>query len=370
MSQRLSVIIPALNEALTLPLLLRALNGQTRPPDEIIVADANSTDGTARLAQALGARVVPGGRPGPARNAGARVASGDVLLFLDADVVPGPEFLDLMLAEFELRGCGLASTALAALDGTATDRLLMEVTNLYLQMIQYVSPHSPGCCIMVKRSLHEALGGFDEAAQMAEDHDYGQRAAALAEFAVFTSPRLPMSMRRVADDGLFQLAFKYVWCEMHALAGKPIYSLPFEYAMGGRLPPAEAARARRVVDVAQLREQLGRFENPLQRMSASGLAQLERLAQLDWLASARDARGRLQLQLETRDSDVLHRYLLRRLALMRRRARNTLRQAQGGLFSRLQSRQPVAESIQFIERTWSAGRRGLAEAADAWRDRE
>jgi hypothetical protein len=362
MPQRLSVIIPALNEAATLPRLLRALQSQTRPPDEIIVADANSTDGTAAVARELGARVVVGGRPGPARNSGARAATGDVLLFLDADVLPGPDFVALLLAAFERGGYDIATTALAALEATPTTRLLVEIGNLFLQMTQRVSAHAPGCCILVKRSLHERLGGFDEAAQMAEDHDYAQRAAALGEFVVFTSPHLPVSMRRWSEDSVFQLAFKYIWCEMHALAGKPIYSLPFEYAMGGHLPPSEAARARRLVDVAQLREQLGRFENPLQRMSDSGLEQLERLAQFDWLGSARDARGRLQLKLEAPDSAVLHRYLLRRLALLRRQASETL--------SRLQTSPPMAESIQFIERTWSAGRRGLAEAADAWRDRD
>jgi len=69
---RLSVIIPTLNEAGYLPLLLEALAAQTRPADEIIVADAGSVDGTAELARRRGARVVHGGTPAVGRNAGAR----------------------------------------------------------------------------------------------------------------------------------------------------------------------------------------------------------------------------------------------------------------------------------------------------------
>ena len=81
----LSVVIPTLNEEATLPGLLDALGAQSRPPDEIIVADAGSTDGTPELARARGARLVRGGRPGPGRNAGARAAVGDLLLFLCAN---------------------------------------------------------------------------------------------------------------------------------------------------------------------------------------------------------------------------------------------------------------------------------------------
>src|SRR5512137_2631089 len=100
MNPTLSVIIPTLNEAATLPRLLRALQAQTRPPDEIIVADAGSQDGTAEQACSLGAKVIPGGKPGPGRNAGARAAAGDLFLFLDADVLPPPDFMEKLLAEF------------------------------------------------------------------------------------------------------------------------------------------------------------------------------------------------------------------------------------------------------------------------------
>ena len=85
----LSVIIPALDEAECLPGLLDSLAAQDRRPDEVIVADAGSTDGTAEIAAARGALVVPGGRPAAGRNAGAGAARGDLFLFLDADVVPG-----------------------------------------------------------------------------------------------------------------------------------------------------------------------------------------------------------------------------------------------------------------------------------------
>lgn len=66
----ISVVVPALNEAAYLPNLLEALAAQTRPANEVIVADAGSTDGTPEIARRYGARVVKGGSPAAGRNAG------------------------------------------------------------------------------------------------------------------------------------------------------------------------------------------------------------------------------------------------------------------------------------------------------------
>jgi glycosyltransferase involved in cell wall biosynthesis len=344
---RLAVIIPALNEAATLPGLLAALKDQARPPDEIIVADAGSKDNTRALAEAAGARVVQGGRPGPGRNAGARAATGDLFLFLDSDVLPGPDFIANALAEFEGRGLGVATTLNEPLSDSATDQLIMEATNLYLQVVQYISPHAPGYCIFCRRAIHEAIGGFDEKVKLAEDHDYVQRAAQHGEFAVLTRARIAVSMRRIEKEGLTRLAFKYLWCEMYALAGKPIYSTPFEYEFGA-FGPANAAvaasHAHRLIDIGQLREQLGHFENPLLRLNTAAKARLDRLVQQEERAEA--AWERFQLQLEPPDLDALRRYLHRRRALMRH-----LGQPVRETVARLQTL-PLKESIRLKDPNW------------------
>lgn len=83
----LSVVIPTLQAAQSLPATLACLSGQ-EVAGEIVVADGGSTDGTADLAATAGARVVqsPRGR-GVQLAAGAEAASGDWLLFLHADTV-------------------------------------------------------------------------------------------------------------------------------------------------------------------------------------------------------------------------------------------------------------------------------------------
>lgn len=89
---RVSVIIPARNEEHNLPKLLPSLTSQSPRPHEIIVVDDGSTDRTAELARELGATVIAsqplpeGWRGKPwACHQGAQAATGDLLLFVDAD---------------------------------------------------------------------------------------------------------------------------------------------------------------------------------------------------------------------------------------------------------------------------------------------
>jgi rSAM/selenodomain-associated transferase 2 len=89
----LSVVIPTLDEAARIATRLAELAQGTA--DEVIVSDGGSRDGTAELARRAGVQVViaSGGR-GPQMNAGARAATGDVLLFLHADAALPPDARD------------------------------------------------------------------------------------------------------------------------------------------------------------------------------------------------------------------------------------------------------------------------------------
>lgn len=112
----LSVVIPAYNAERTVGTVLEALQAQEPHPDEVIVVDDGSADGTAGVAERLGAQVIRaegGGYAGGARNRGWDVATGDVVVFLDADSVPGPGWsagLARALAEFPAAIVGCART--------------------------------------------------------------------------------------------------------------------------------------------------------------------------------------------------------------------------------------------------------------------
>ena len=116
--EQLSIIIPARNEEHNLPKLLRSLTSQSVQPREIIVVNDASTDRTAELAQQHNARVInsqplPDGWRGKtwACHQGAQVATGEMLLFLDADTWFETEGLRRILAEFKHADGGVLSVA-------------------------------------------------------------------------------------------------------------------------------------------------------------------------------------------------------------------------------------------------------------------
>jgi 4,4'-diaponeurosporenoate glycosyltransferase len=106
-SAAVSIIIPARNEEHNLPTLLRSIVSQPLKPREIIVVDDGSTDLTPELARQLGATVLssqplPGGWRGKpwACHQGAKAATGDLLLFLDADTWFEPDGLARILLRY------------------------------------------------------------------------------------------------------------------------------------------------------------------------------------------------------------------------------------------------------------------------------
>jgi len=210
---KLSIIIPAYNEEKYLPRLLKSISSQPLAVTfEVIVADAHSTDSTKMIAKAFGTKVITArqGLPAYARNAGARAASGEILLFLDADVVLPKEFLRKALTEFSKKKLDSAGCYFRPDNNKIFDRIIIEgVANAWCFAFQKIWPQTIGCCIFIKKKLHEKIRGFDETITFGEDAAYIKESAkAGGKFGILTGLKIPFSMRRMERDGRLRLALK------------------------------------------------------------------------------------------------------------------------------------------------------------------
>lgn len=230
----LSIVIPTYNEEALLPRVLRSLKRQTFKDFEVIVADARSTDRTREIAAAAGCRIVDGGLPGRGRNLGAAAAKGGTILFFDADIeLTDERFIEDFLAAFTARGLDVATCPLEAIDGGLRDTVFHGVYNGYIRATEKFVPHAHGLCILVKRDMHVAVGGFDEDIKLAEDHDYAQRVSRIGgRFGIVRDLHVPVSTRRLRRDGYLSIAARFVLCELHMLTLGPVKSDIFRYRFG------------------------------------------------------------------------------------------------------------------------------------------
>jgi len=230
----LSVVIPTMNEEKCLPLLLNSIANQSFNDYEIIVADHNSTDNTLSIAKQYGAIITSGGLPGVGRNCGAAVARGQLILFLDADVIlPAACFLSNIINEFEEKKYGVATCQIRPISERPIDFALHQSYNLFMLSTAAFLPHAPGFCIIIEKKIHQLIQGFDEAILLAEDSDYVQRAGKISKFGILNSQKIKVSVRRLDKDGRINIAWKYI------LAGPHLWTIGapkddrFKYKFGG-----------------------------------------------------------------------------------------------------------------------------------------
>lgn len=229
----ISIVIPTLNEEDRLPELLESIKSQTGAEYEVIVVDAYSEDETRKLAESYGARVVDGGLPAKARNLGAAAAKGEIILFLDADVVlPAPDFLEKTVAEFTEQRLGAATCVVLPMSEKFADKVFHKIFNFYMKIIRRFSPHAPGFCIFCRKDIHDAICGFDEEIKLAEDHDYVSRAGKITRFNILKSHPILVSVRRFDRDGRLNIALRYLAAEIYIQTKGPIKSDIFKYRFG------------------------------------------------------------------------------------------------------------------------------------------
>jgi glycosyltransferase involved in cell wall biosynthesis len=228
---KISIVIPTFNEEKYLPTLLDSIKEQSFTDYEIIIADANSTDKTVKIAKKYKAKVVKGGLPARGRNNGAKAAKGEFLYFFDADMILPKDFLKNADEEIEEKFVDIATCEVLPESELIIDHILYNLANLSIKLSQFTNPHAVGQCIIITKRLFNRIGGFDEKLELAEDHNFAYRASKFRRLKILESAKIINNVRRLDKEGRMVLAAKYITTEVQrAFQGeirKKIYSYDF-----------------------------------------------------------------------------------------------------------------------------------------------
>ena len=227
----ISVIVPALNEEKYLAYCLESFANQSYGDYEVIVVDGGSSDKTVEVAKEFADKVIiDSKRPvGAARNAGARIARGDVLAFIDADTVACPSWVETIIQSFNHnRLIGVTGPTLP-LDGHMFDRLVYKAATHYLQraLVFVNMPHVPGFnCAYDKQAFFRA-GGFDESNVLSEDTRLSLKLRKLGVVAFNKRMLAYTSTRRIKKYGYpYMATFYLINCLFTHLTGKSLRHYP------------------------------------------------------------------------------------------------------------------------------------------------
>ena len=200
----ISVIVPAYNEEACLRGTLASITEAVATLTvgacvELLVVDNNSTDATAAVAHESGARVIGEPRQGiaRARNTGARHATGDVLVFVDADVTVPPGLLEVVSEAMSDSSCVGGGVDVEYRPRLRSMRLYLAAWRFLSQRLGMVQGATQFC----RRSTFEVIGGYDERAWIGEDVDFYWAMRRLARrtgsnVTFIRSPRVQASSRR------------------------------------------------------------------------------------------------------------------------------------------------------------------------------
>ena len=173
----ISIIIPAYNEEKYLPETLNSLNRAKQylcdrgaKTTEIIVIDNSSTDQTTNIAQALGATVISEliRNIAKARNTGARIAKGNIFVFIDADTIV-PETLLWRISQAISDGKCIGG---AVDTGYRPIRFLLRIYLRIWRLLGKLAGMAQGATQFCRRDVFLSLGGYDETIYMGEDVDF------------------------------------------------------------------------------------------------------------------------------------------------------------------------------------------------------
>jgi teichuronic acid biosynthesis glycosyltransferase TuaG len=218
MRKGISVIIPTWNRAQHLAAAISSVLEQTIPPDEVLVCDDGSTDGSEEVVRGIGdgrVKWVPGprgGRPAIPRNRGLAVSNGEWVAFLDSDDRWVPERLEKQLVCAESNGClAVSSNALRVDPEGRPSGHVVSWTRARITFRDLLKTNQVICSsAIIRRSLLDKAVGFPEQRELTACEDYALwlRVSTQTDFAFVAEPLViyrddpAVSIRNANPDAL------------------------------------------------------------------------------------------------------------------------------------------------------------------------
>ncbi|BCM94316.1 hypothetical protein IAD21_06221 [Abditibacteriota bacterium] len=229
----ISVVIPTLNEAARIGVLLDALFQQTYLPLEVLVCDGDSSDGTASITTAQGAMVLNCERgTSRQRNEGALNATGELLVFLDADDLPPPYFLERVAKSYRRLPFAVACPWFVARDSGLLVRAIYVGFNIAFFLSQSTLRTGSGVCLICPREKFLKCGGFHKEMHLGEDIRLIRQLCPRYGLHRHLLVPLETSGRRFENDGVARLMGFYLLISPLTLLGlwKPLQKLHYKAA--------------------------------------------------------------------------------------------------------------------------------------------
>lgn len=196
------------------------------PSTRVLVADANSTDGTPEVVMSfrdrLNVGVIPGGMPSVGRNQGAAHADSQFILFLDADIeLADKTLIRRCLEKAQAKPLHCVTTNILCKDGNWVDNLFYR-GNDFFQYLSYLHrPFATGMFMLFDRKKFWELGGFHEQILFAEDYRLSQQVEqkrfAIVRGGVYTTNRRFQRMGHLRVGWLFLWTMMNFWNEKYFL---------------------------------------------------------------------------------------------------------------------------------------------------------
>lgn len=210
----ISIIIPTLNEERYIESTLKALRNQDYDGHyEIIVADGMSKDNTAEIAGKYADTVIKVNREGVSagRNEGAYNAKGDILLFIDADVIAFPNALSEIVHTFQEEDAVGFGCQLLPLSNKYRDRIIYGLATEFAKItVKLGYAQIGGLFSSYRKDIFYKLGGFNEELFTCEDYDLSRKVSKYGKVVFMAHALGYVSTRRVESWGMTRSTLKYL----------------------------------------------------------------------------------------------------------------------------------------------------------------